>query len=135
VKRRFSAEGTERSLSGGVGLRLKRAYERPEEGDGKRVLVDRLWPRGLSKQAARIDLWLRDVAPSDELRQWFKHDPEKWDEFKRRYFAELNDRDEQLEELVEAAAGETVTLIFAAKDEDHNNATALKEYLESQRGL
>jgi len=111
-------------------IKVKRVYEPPSEDDGLRVLVDRLWPRGLSRESAKVDLWLRDAAPSDELRRWFGHDPSKWDEFKRRYFEELRGNravDKPLEVL---RSGKTVTLLYAARS-PYNNAVALKEYLES----
>lgn len=98
-----------------------------------RVLVDRLWPRGLSKDAARVDLWLKDIAPSDALRKWYGHDPARWDEFRRRYFAELEAHRERLEELKERARRGRVTLLFGARDEARNNAVALRQYLESGR--
>ncbi|HZP59384.1 MAG TPA: DUF488 family protein [Opitutaceae bacterium] len=107
---------------------MKRVYEKPEGRDGRRLLVDRLWPRGLSKEKARVDVWLKDVAPSAALRQWFGHDPAKWSAFKRRYFAELKEMDAAA--LVrKAAGGGRATLLFSAKDEDHNNAVALREFL------
>lgn len=107
---------------------IKRIYENPSREDGFRILVDRLWPRGLSKEKARVDLWLKDVAPSDDLRKWFSHDVQKWAEFKKRYFAEL---DEKLEDIakVREGEGEKVTLLYGARDEEHNNAAALREYL------
>lgn len=113
-------------------IRLKRAYEEPSNQDGCRVLVDRLWPRGVSKEGAKIDLWLKGIAPSDELRKWFGHDPSKWEEFKKRYFAELNERAESVEELREKAGNGRLTLVFGARDEVRNNAVALKEYLEKR---
>ena len=109
-------------------IKLKRVYETPSRDDGVRILVDRLWPRGLSKDLAKIDLWLRDVAPSNELRRWFNHEPEKWDEFRRRYFAELTDNP-AAQSVLEEASRSKVTLLFAAKDEERNNAVALREYL------
>lgn len=108
---------------------LKRAYESPVKNDGYRVLVDRLWPRGLAKVKARIDLWLKDVAPSTELRQWFGHDPEKWVEFKKRYRAELKNNPAWLE-LQSLARQEDLTLVYAAKDQLHNEAVVLKQLLE-----
>lgn len=111
-------------------IKIKRAYEVPEENDGYRVLVDRLWPRGVSKEGLKIDQWMKDIAPSDELRKWFGHEAEKWDEFKRRYFDELEGEKELLEELKNHIEKSQVTLVYAAKDELHNNAAALKEYLE-----
>lgn len=108
---------------------LKRAYETPSAADGRRVLVDRLWPRGLTKARAAVDLWLKEVAPSTELRQWFGHDPEKWTEFKRRYRTELKGSS-ALSELAALAREGKVTLVYAAKDEQHNEAVVLKQVLE-----
>ncbi len=96
-------------------------------------MVDRLWPRGLRKDEAKIDLWLKDVAPSEELRKWFAHDPKKWDEFKQRYFAELNGKPELLEPLYAHTKTGMTTLLFGAKDEEHNNAMALKEFIETNK--
>lgn len=109
-------------------VRLKRAYEPPARADGTRVLVDRLWPRGLSKDKARVDLWLRDVAPSTGLREWFGHDPGKWPEFRRRYRAELAGNT-ALAELRALCRAGTVTLLYAARDTEHNNARVLEERL------
>lgn len=108
---------------------LKRAYEGSHKGDGYRVLVDRLWPRGLSKQKAEIDLWLKEVAPSTELRKWFAHDPEKWTEFKRRYRLELKGNS-AWPELQTMAREKQLTLVYAAKDESHNEAVVLNKLLE-----
>ncbi|MBS0309072.1 MAG: DUF488 domain-containing protein [Proteobacteria bacterium] len=108
---------------------VKRAYDAPAETDGLRVLVDRLWPRGISKEKACIDLWLRDVAPSTALRKWFDHDPAKWQEFKHHYFAELDANTESVAELRAQIAGRRVSLIYGAKDQQHNHALALQEYL------
>ncbi|HON51134.1 MAG TPA: DUF488 domain-containing protein [Candidatus Sumerlaeota bacterium] len=108
---------------------LKRAYESPAKTDGKRILVDRLWPRGLAKVKAKIDLWLKDVAPSTELRQWFGHDPEKWLEFKKRYRAELKDNP-ALSELQALSRQGNITLIYAARDQLHNEAVVLKQILD-----
>ena len=113
-------------------ITLKRVYLAPEKGDGIRILVDRLWPRGLGTKAARLDLWLRDIAPSDDLRRWFGHDPERWPEFKRRYKAELKGRGDELQPIRAALAKGKATLLFAAKDEAHNNAVVLKEMIESR---
>jgi uncharacterized protein YeaO (DUF488 family) len=113
-------------------IRLKRAYEAPAADDGCRVLVDRLWPRGVSKEAVRLDLWLRDLAPSTVLREWYHHRPELWEEMRRRYFDELRSHQEAraaLAELRAAAAGRTLTLVFAARDTERNNAVALREFL------
>jgi len=112
---------------------LKRAYEEPGSQDGFRVLVDRLWPRGVSREEAKIDLWLKEIAPSDALRKWFGHDPEKWEEFRKRYFAELDERTESVEKLRDEGGRGRLTLVFGARDEEHNNAVALKEYLERGR--
>jgi uncharacterized protein YeaO (DUF488 family) len=110
-------------------IKVKRIYDEPSSDNGVRVLVDRLWPRGLSKESARIDLWLRDVAPSDELRKWFNHDASKWEEFKRRYFKEL-ENNKAVNELINLLRDRrTITLLYSAKS-PYNNATALKEYLE-----
>jgi DNA-3-methyladenine glycosylase len=119
---------------GAVTIRIKRVYETPEDEDGYRVLVDRLWPRGLTKAAARVDLWLLDIAPSDELRRWFHHDVANWDEFRSRYLAELADHEDLVDKLLETeAAYETTTLVYGAKDEQHNQAVVLLEALEGRR--
>jgi uncharacterized protein YeaO (DUF488 family) len=109
---------------------LKCAYDPPAKGDGRRILVDRVWPRGIAKDDLQIDAWLKDLAPSTELRKWFGHDPAKWDEFRKRYARELEQRSEALEQLLEKARADRVTLIFSAKDTQHNNAVALREHLE-----
>jgi uncharacterized protein YeaO (DUF488 family) len=110
-------------------LRLKRAYEAAAPQDGVRVLVDRLWPRGLSKADAAISRWMKAVAPSTELRQWFGHDPERWQEFRRRYVEELRQNTAVLDELRELALASTITLVFAAHDEAHNDAVVLRDFL------
>lgn len=115
-----------------MAIQLKRAYEKPARADGFRVLVDRVWPRGLNKADVKVDQWLKSVAPSTELRKWFGHDPDKWSEFKRRYFKELDSRPDELALLRKKAAEGPLTLVFSAKDERFNNAVALKEYLESR---
>ncbi|HET6726369.1 MAG TPA: DUF488 family protein [Gammaproteobacteria bacterium] len=109
---------------------VQRIYDAPAKGQGARVLVDRIWPRGISRQDAALDHWIRDVAPSTELRKWFAHDPDKWAEFKRRYFKELDGAREAVDELRNAIGKRNATLLFAARDEEHNNAVALKEYLQ-----
>jgi uncharacterized protein YeaO (DUF488 family) len=109
---------------------LKRAYDAPSSGDGLRVLVERLWPRGVSKAKAKIDLWLRDVAPSTELRKWYNHDVEKWPQFRKRYTAELKEKGDLLTLLKHRTTEGPVTFIYAAHDEQHNSAVVLKEYLE-----
>ena len=103
-----------------MSFKIKRAYEKPASTDGVRVLVDRIWPRGVSKADARIDQWLKEVAPSTALRKWFGHDPERWMEFKRRYFAELDAQGGALDELRKLAHGKTVTLVFGARDTEHS---------------
>jgi uncharacterized protein YeaO (DUF488 family) len=116
-----------------VRIRLKRVYDRPVTGDGRRVLIDRVWPRGLTKKEAQVDDWLKEIAPSTRLRKWFGHGPARWKEFKKRYTKELDDRREQVEKLVREARKRTVTLLFGANDIEHNNAVALKEYIEKLR--
>ncbi len=111
-------------------ISLKRAYDAPTRADGCRILVERLWPRGLSKQDAKIDLWLKEAAPSTELRRWFDHEPSRWPEFKRRYFKELRARKEALEPIVERTRAGRVTFVFASREVRFNNAVALKEFLE-----
>ena len=114
-------------------LRVKRIYEAPESSDGYRVLVDRIWPRGITKQAAMLDAWCKDVAPSTQLRKWLHHDLSRWDAFRKKYFAELDSNRLAVEELLDACSQATLTLVFAASDQRCNNATALKDYLEMQR--
>ena len=110
-------------------LRIKRVYEKPKKEDGKRILVDRLWPRGLTKEKASIDLWLKDIAPTTELRKWFGHDPSKWKKFQAKYHQELNNNKEQVSILCEQLKKGVVTLVYGAKDEEHNEAFVLKEWL------
>jgi uncharacterized protein YeaO (DUF488 family) len=110
-------------------IRIRRVYDPPAAEDGRRVLVDRLWPRGLSRERARIDEWLNEIAPSDSLRRWFGHDPARWEAFRQRYREELNGHGELLDRLRSEAREMTVTLLFAAKDEVHNNAVVLKELI------
>lgn len=110
-------------------LQLKRVYEPAARGDGVRVLVDRLWPRGLSKEKAAVDHWMKEVAPSTGLRKWFGHDPDRWSEFKRRYKAELREHKDLLADLRKLNRQHTVTLVFGAHDEEHNDAVVLHEVL------
>ena len=110
-------------------ISVKRVYDPPSPSDGKRFLVDRLWPRGLRASALRIDGWLKDVAPSDALRRWFGHDPRRWEEFVRRYHAELDAHPQAWAPLVQAVREGRVTLLFSARDPEHNNAVALRMYL------
>lgn len=111
---------------------IKRTYEQPKRSDGARFLVDHLWPRGVKKENLKIESWVKDVAPSDALRKWFGHEPEKWKEFQRRYFAELKEKSETLKPLLEAARNGDITLVFGARDTEHNNAVALKSFLEKK---
>jgi uncharacterized protein YeaO (DUF488 family) len=111
-------------------IRLKRAYDEASPDDGVRVLVERLWPRGLTKERAAIDIWMKDVAPSQELRRWYSHDIARWIEFKKRYRAELDENEAAVDELRKKCRTETVTFIYAASDEQHNSALLLKDYLE-----
>ncbi len=113
-------------------LHIKRVYDKPSPSDGKRLLVERLWPRGLSKEAARLDAWFRDAAPSTELRKWFSHDPAKWQEFQRRYYAELDANTETWKPLLDVVKAEAATLLFSSHDAEHNNVVALKAYLEAR---
>jgi uncharacterized protein YeaO (DUF488 family) len=114
-------------------IRLKRAYANPAPDDGLRILVERLWPRGLSRERAAVDLWVKDLAPSPELRRWYNHDPARWDEFQRRYRAELRQKREMVEELRARCRSETVTFVYATRDEEHNSALVLKDHLEHHR--
>jgi uncharacterized protein YeaO (DUF488 family) len=113
-------------------IKLKRVYETPETSDGLRVLVERLWPRGMKKKTLNLDEWLKDVAPSSALRRWFGHDPARWDEFRQRYTAELNAHPAAWQPILEAAHKSTVTLLFSSHDVEHNNAVALRAYLETR---
>ena len=113
-------------------IKLKRVYESPSSKDGLRVLVERLWPRGLTKERAAVDLWLKDVAPSPELRKWFGHDPARWEQFQERYRRELREKKDAVRLLKQKAKEGTVTLVYAARDEDHNGALALKRFLHGQ---
>ncbi len=111
-------------------LKLKRAYEPHATSDGLRILVERLWPRGVTKEKAHIDLWLKSLSPSPELRKWYNHDSERWPEFRKRYWAELKDQADLLALLKHVIEQETVTFVYAASDEERNSACALKDYLE-----
>jgi uncharacterized protein YeaO (DUF488 family) len=109
---------------------IKRVYEEPSDSDGTRVLVDRLWPRGLTKEKAKVDVWLKEIAPPTELRKWFNHEPSKWPEFKERYWAELRDNTELVSVLNKHMANGKVTIVYGAKDEEHNDAVVIKQYLD-----
>ena len=113
-----------------MGIAIKRVYEAPAEGDGYRVLIDRLWPRGLKKEAVPMDVWAKELAPSTELRKWFGHDPALWDEFRQRYAAELAESADVWQSLARRSAKEPVTLLYGARDEEHNDAVALKALME-----
>ena len=121
--------GSKKIDGGSMHIQLKRAYQAAEPSDGKRLLVDRLWPRGISKEDAKLHLWLKELAPSTELRQWFAHDPAKWPEFQQRYQAEFINKPE-LDQLVDLAKKGDICLVYAAKDERHNGAQVLKAYIE-----
>ncbi len=113
-------------------IELRRVYDEKQRTGGCRVLVDRVWPRGLKKEEVKPDLWLRDIAPSSELRKWFGHDPDKWQEFKKRYFAELKGRKEEIGFILDREREKKIILLYGARDTEHNNAVALKEYLEKK---
>ena len=115
-------------------IRVKRTYDPPARGDGWRVLVERLWPRGMKKEALAADAWLKEVAPSTELRKWFNHRPERWEEFQRRYWAELKDNPDGWRPIAEAGRRGTVTLLYSAHDTEHNGALALREFLAKRGG-
>lgn len=114
-------------------ISIRRIYQAPKQSDGQRILVDRIWPRGISKDKAQLTLWLKEIAPSKELRQWFNHEPDKWPEFQHRYRKELNNNPEAVAELQARLAKGPVTLLYSARDEAHNQALALKAYLEQRQ--
>ena len=114
-------------------LRTKRVYDNPDPSDGRRILIDRLWPRGLAKTVAKVDYWAKTLAPSNALRRWYRHEPAKWHEFRRRYFAELDANPEGLAELRSHLGRGVVTVLFGSKEAHYNNATALCEYLTARR--
>jgi uncharacterized protein YeaO (DUF488 family) len=111
-------------------VNIKRVYEEAKKSDGKRILVDRLWPRGLAKAEVKVDLWLKEIAPSTALRKWFSHEPSKWEEFKKRYSVELEKNNEQISLLEREVSEGKVTLVYGAKDQEHNGAVVLREFLE-----
>lgn len=113
-------------------IKLRRAYDEPKKADGLRILVERLWPRGVSKQRAAVDLWLKDLAPSSELRKWYGHEPEKWEKFRKRYWGELEKKGDLLALLKHRTDEGPVTFVYAAADEERNSAVALKEFLEKR---
>jgi len=114
-----------------IEIRIKRVYEKPDDADGCRILVDRLWARGLSREKAKVDVWAKEIAPSTELRRWYGHDPDKWAEFKSRYATELETKPGQVEALLRNIQAGIVTFLYSSKEQQLNNACALKEYLES----
>jgi uncharacterized protein YeaO (DUF488 family) len=113
-------------------IHLKRAYEPPAPDDGRRILVERLWPRGVSKEKAELDLWLKEIAPSAELRTWFGHDPARWPEFRRRYREELRHRPQEVTQLAKLVREGPVTFVYGSRDETHNAAIVLRDYLKSE---
>jgi uncharacterized protein YeaO (DUF488 family) len=113
-------------------IEAKKIYGEPAQGDGFRILTDRLWPRGLRKDQVEVDLWMKEIAPSDELRKWFGHDPEKWKEFKRRYFKELDNKKDLVDQILDKSKRRKVVLLYGAKEKRFNNAVALKEYVETR---
>ncbi|WP_205341423.1 DUF488 domain-containing protein [Denitrificimonas caeni] len=108
-------------------IKIKRVYAEPSDEDGRRILVDRLWPRGLTKEKARVDLWLKEIAPSTELRKWFAHDPSKWDEFQKHYLSELKENKDAIQALKDALKKGRVTLVYGAKDQEHNDAVVIQK--------
>jgi uncharacterized protein YeaO (DUF488 family) len=120
------------AMEGALMIKLKRVYEQQSPNDGKRFLVERLWPRGIKKSALSINDWLKDVGPSTDLRQWFGHDPQKWSEFCTRYFSELDAHPAAWEPILMSAQNGTITLVYSSQDTEHNNAVALKNYLEKK---
>ncbi|MCI0661181.1 MAG: DUF488 family protein [Acidobacteria bacterium] len=114
-------------------IKLKRAYDPPSKSDGMRILVERLWPRGVTQEKANVQMWLKEIAPSAELRKWYKHDVSKWEEFQRRYRDELAKKGEMIKEIEVLAAKGPVTLVYAARDESHNSALVLKRFIESRK--
>lgn len=116
-------------------IKIKRIYDAPSGDDGSRILVDRLWPRGLSKEKAKVDLWLKEIAPSNELRKWYAHDPKKWTEFRKRYFKDLDMKGELVNQIVRKTKEGNITLLYSSKEEKINNAVALKEYIKEHGTL
>jgi len=113
-------------------IKIKRIYDPPAEDDGFRILVDRLWPRGLTKEKAKADLWLKEIAPSDQLRKWYGHDPKKWAEFKKKYSKELDQKTDLIDQIVKKTKEGDLTFLFSSKEEKLNNAVALREYIETK---
>ena len=113
-----------------MNIKIKRVYDKPEAGDGVRILVERLWPRGLSKKEAKVDIWLKDIAPSTGLRKWFPHDPAKWEEFRRRYYRELDQNRDAVNELLGITEGSDAAFVYGSREKEYNSALALKLYIE-----
>ncbi len=113
-----------------MNIRIKRVYDKPEAGDGVRILVERLWPRGLSKKEAKVDIWLKDIAPSAGLRKWFSHDPAKWEEFRIRYYRELDQNRDAVNELLGITEGSDAAFVYGSREKEYNSALALKSYIE-----
>ena len=113
-----------------MNIKIKRIYDKPEAGDGVRILVERLWPRGLSKKEAKVDIWLKDIAPSTGLRKWFPHDPAKWEEFRRRYYRELDQNRDAVNELLRITEGSDAAFVYGSREKEYNSALALKLYIE-----
>jgi len=113
-------------------IKIKRIYDPPAEHDGFRILVDRLWPRGLTKEKAKVDLWLKEIAPSDQLRKWYTHDPKKWAEFKKKYSSELDQKTDLIDQIVKKTKEGDLTFLFSSKEEKLNNPLALREYIETK---
>jgi len=116
-----------------MNIKIKRVYEQPDRKDGERILVDRLWPRGLTKEKGHVDLWIKEIAPSTDLRKWFGHDPKKWKNFRRRYETEIRHKEDLIKVLKQKAREGTITLIYGARDEKHNEALVLRQFLEKSR--
>jgi uncharacterized protein YeaO (DUF488 family) len=127
---RRSSQAIEAELKVSMNIKIKRVYEQSDKGDGVRILVDRLWPRGLTKEKASVDLWLKEIAPSTELRKWFGHDPDKWKSFRGRYETEIRHKDDLLKVLKQKAMEGTITILYGARDQKHNEALVLKQFLE-----
>jgi uncharacterized protein YeaO (DUF488 family) len=130
ISARRSSQAIDAELRVRMNIKIKRVYERPDEDDGVRILVDRLWPRGLTKEKANVDLWLKEIAPSTELRKWFGHDPVKWKSFRGRYETEIRHKEDLIKVLKQEARERTITLLYGARDEKHNEALVLKQFLE-----
>ena len=120
-------------MSRRMNIKIKRVYEQPDRKDGERILVDRLWPRGLTKEKGHVDLWIKEIAPSTDLRKWFGHDPKKWKNFRRRYETEIRHKEDLIKVLKQKAREGTITLIYGARDEKHNEALVLRQFLEKSR--